>query len=294
MKESKKKKPDDGNSAPFYIGVFLTIGFLLFCGYLAYQENCQTIANVYICQNNLGWFLESPPNEMGDTFAGLAGALAFLWIIITVLMQKHELQLQREELIKTNETARAQNQHILDQNKQLEKQAFEATFFHLLELLTTGVSQIDMQRRISPDAPPITTSGKDVFPVFLKRFRGLYKTQAVMMLGDKKFEKSYEKFWEKNGHELGHYFRTIYNIVKFVNNSDVGNKKFYTNILRAQLSDPETSLLFYNCLSLNGAAKFKPLVEEYGLLKNVDFECLNDKNLRNKYEPSSFGGRIKL
>lgn len=285
----KKNKPNDDYSVPLIVGIVLTIAFLLFCLYLALQENCQTIATVYICQNNLSWFLESPPNEMGDTFAGLAGALAFLWIIITVLMQKHELQLQREELIKTNETANAQNQYISDQNTQLEKQAFEATFFHLLELLTTGVSQIDMQRQGKTDT--IITSGKDVFPVFLRWFRDQYNEQPFKLSGVPEFETAYEEFWHQHGSELGHYFRTIYNIVKFVANSNIEDKKFYTNILRAQLSDPETSLLFYNCLSSNGVKKFKPLVEEYALLKNVDLECLNNESLKKQYEVSAFGFR---
>lgn len=46
-----------------------------------------------------GWALvTSPSNEIGDTFAGIAGVLAFLWIIITVWLQSQELAAQREEL----------------------------------------------------------------------------------------------------------------------------------------------------------------------------------------------------
>ncbi|WP_293574749.1 hypothetical protein [Phaeobacter sp.] len=51
-----------------------------------------------------GWQLRvyalftSPPNEIGDTFAGIAGVLAFLWIIITVWLQSQELAAQRQEL----------------------------------------------------------------------------------------------------------------------------------------------------------------------------------------------------
>lgn len=43
-------------------------------------------------------FITSPPNEIGDTLAGIAGALAFLWIIVTVQLQSKELKAQREEL----------------------------------------------------------------------------------------------------------------------------------------------------------------------------------------------------
>lgn len=62
--------------------------------------------------------------------------------------------------------------------------------------------------------------------------------------------------------------------MKFVNRSDVTDKRFYTNLIRAQLSSHELLLLFYNCLSDLGREKFKPLVEEYGLLKNMPQELL--------------------
>lgn len=37
-------------------------------------------------------------NEIGDSFAGFAGFLAFLWLIVTVLLQSTELRLQRYEV----------------------------------------------------------------------------------------------------------------------------------------------------------------------------------------------------
>lgn len=38
------------------------------------------------------------PNEVGDTLAGFAGALAFIWLIVTVTLQSQELKAQRKEL----------------------------------------------------------------------------------------------------------------------------------------------------------------------------------------------------
>lgn len=37
-------------------------------------------------------------NEIGDSLAGFAGVLAFLWIIVTVLLQNRDLKLQYEEI----------------------------------------------------------------------------------------------------------------------------------------------------------------------------------------------------
>lgn len=41
---------------------------------------------------------EMPMNEIGDSLAGFAGVLAFLWIIVTVLLQNRDLKLQYEEI----------------------------------------------------------------------------------------------------------------------------------------------------------------------------------------------------
>ncbi len=57
-------------------------------------------------------FLNASPNEVGDTLAGFAGALAFVWLITTVWLQSQELSEQRQELaeqrIATQKMAKAQ------------------------------------------------------------------------------------------------------------------------------------------------------------------------------------------
>ncbi|MBM2294106.1 hypothetical protein JQX09_19445 [Sulfitobacter pseudonitzschiae] len=61
--------------------------------YLATARSCQK----GVCQTNYEHFLASSPNEIGDTLAGIAGILAFLWIIITVFLQSKELRIARQE-----------------------------------------------------------------------------------------------------------------------------------------------------------------------------------------------------
>lgn len=51
------------------------------------------------CVSKWEHFVSAPPNEIGDTIAGLAGSLAFVWIIVTVWLQAIELKEQRKELI---------------------------------------------------------------------------------------------------------------------------------------------------------------------------------------------------
>lgn len=51
---------------------------------------------------------EMPMNEIGDSLAGFAGVLAFLWIIVTVLLQNRDLKLQYEEIKDMKQASQSQ------------------------------------------------------------------------------------------------------------------------------------------------------------------------------------------
>lgn len=80
---------------PLKVGGALTKSFLISIVLLAILPQ-HTLENGW--QVRIWAFLLSPPNEIGDTLAGIAGVLAFLWIIVTVWLQSMELKEQRKEL----------------------------------------------------------------------------------------------------------------------------------------------------------------------------------------------------
>lgn len=227
-----------------------------------------------------GWFLY-PLNERG-TFGDMFGAvnalfsgLAFASLIYTIVLQKRELQLQRQELVLTRAELEGQKLQLSAQNEVLKIQNFESTFFQLLKLLNDIISSIDLS-----DNNGNVTKGRDCLTAFYRRFRNFYlrekgenKNQDELLL----IQHAYAGFYEAHQTELGHYFRTLYNIIKFVRNSNIQDKSFYTNLVRAQLSSQELLLLFYNALSDMGIEKFKPLIEEFALLKTVPQNLLLDK-----------------
>ena len=98
-------------------GFVVTFLFLGACTYLAFLPYCEIGSGQELCINNFQIFIASPPNEKGDTLAGLAGSLAFLWIIITVLLQANELSLQRSELKQTREALERQTLFLDNQDK---------------------------------------------------------------------------------------------------------------------------------------------------------------------------------
>jgi len=82
-----------------------------------------------------------------------------------------------------------------------------------------------------------------------------------------------EKFgilYDKRFFEIGHYFRHLYHIFKFINESKLSkaNKLKYAKIIRAQLSSEELILIGINGMTEYGV-KFKELIEEYSLLHRL-------------------------
>jgi len=107
------------------------------------------------------------------------------------------------------------------------------------------------------------------------------------------------KYIPFGGHmsRLSHYFRHLYQTVKFISEQDnkiikPEMKQEYAKILRAQLSDYEQLLLFYNVNSslgnawLNGNINF---IKEYRMIKNMpvplaDFGIIPSKIFKNEIE----------
>lgn len=219
----------------------------------------------------LTWFFLADNNQRG-TFGDMFGAvnalfsgLAFGGVIYAILLQRLELKLQRKELELTRGELEGQKHQLKAQNETLQKQNFETTFFQLLRLHNDITNDIDI-------GEANRFKGRDCFKEFYNRFRVLWSRNIQEHQENNELEhinKTYLKFYEGLQSEFGHYFRSLYNIIKLIDNSEVEDKRLYTNLVRAQLSSFELLLLFYNALSEMGSEKFKPLIEKYSLLKTL-------------------------
>lgn len=230
----------------------------------------------------------------GDSFGALTSlfsGLAFAGLIITIVMQKDELALQREELSLTRQELTGQREEMEVQNETMKIQRFENTFFKQLEFL--AVCRNDIFLKISENTPPLNGRNaiKYMYEDFVTTYLKQWKNSRGSFAGGKIFieecknipilQEKYADFYsERYGEELGQYFRTIYNILKLVDaNKLISNKKTYTNLLRAQLSRYEISLLFYNCLSSFGEKQMMPLVKTYEILKHLEESTLPPENI---------------
>lgn len=241
------------------------------------------LANLWI----LSSFSSQDRGTAGDMFGAVNSiftGMAFVGVVYATLLQRHEVDIAREEISRTKEILDKQQDQLELQNKETRRQSFENTFFQLLRLLTDLTESIDLRHQGS-----VTKKGKDTFVVFTRRIKKYFidgrDAQHPPI-------ENYERFYESHNRELGHYFRTFYNIIKYVDNSEIDNKKFYTNIVRAQLSDSEVAIMFYNGLSKHGTTKLKPLIEKYSLLKNLNDADVFSSDLKGKYASSAFGKKL--
>lgn len=240
------------------------------------------------------WFTlhdNSQRGTFGDMFGvinALFSGLAFGGVIYAILLQRKELQLQRKELQLTRGELQGQREQMKTQNSTLKQQNFEATFFQLLRLHNDITNAIDLVNRSNK-----VTKGRDCFKVFYNRYKELWENKGSennKLKERSKINKTYLEFYSSHQSEFGHYFRSLYNIIKLIDNTELEDKRLYTNLVRAQLSSYELLLLFYNTLSDMGNEKFKPLVEEYSLLKTLPKnELINEQDHWLLFNPIAYG-----
>lgn len=99
----------------------------------------------------------------------------------------------------------------------------------------------------------------------------------------------YEDFYVENEPIIGHYYRNLYRIVKYIQEYDFSNdgevntneKKEYRGILRAQLSSYELLMLFYNICYSEKGENFKEILKSTDFFDNhlvkTDFIWSNDE-----------------
>lgn len=213
--------------------------------------------------------------------------------------QQEELRLNRQELELTREEMQNQTAEFEKQNESLKIQRFENTFFNMMSLLqeivnSLSVSYTEINRRKLADTgldidklPRREVKGREVFKFLFDDHSSMISTESMFGFHemDVKGMRGVLKDMKWDGYMgsefpeyFDHYFRHLYRILKFIDESPLvssyDSKYEYAAMLRGQLSRYELVWLYYNCLSDYGNEKFKPLIERYAMLKNLREDLL--------------------
>lgn len=270
----------------------------LFCGFL--------IAFLYPC---FEWIIKNEdipiPLVHGYYWGGIASGLfagaAFLGVIYSFKYQKKQAILQKKDSDEAFKSQKEYYQTQLDianrnfnqQNKTDEIKRFESTFFNMLSLHQEIVNELSFSYSEVENIIWNRTTEKhtDKYDLYNRKYiKGRYlfeylfdvwpyedstETNKKPLTGMKGVLSNYgldayeEKFYPTS---FDHYFRHLYSIIKFVHQIDFftfEEKYKYTSMVRSTLSRYELIWIFYNGISKIGSDKFKPLIEEYSLLKNI-------------------------
>ncbi|MDR7866510.1 MAG: putative phage abortive infection protein [Sporomusaceae bacterium] len=207
---------------------------------------------------------------------------SFIILFLAFKTQTEELGLTRQELSSTRE-------QFIQQNTTLARQRFEGSYFQLLSFhheIVNG-TYYALPANGSIDAPLINYNGRSYYEQASIRFTQLYNgiinagggQQPNQQTDMRYIVDAWTSFFSEHQRFIGHYFRNLYHIVKFVDetpNSVLSpeEKYDYVRLLRAQLSSYELVLLFYNCMVGEGYDKFRPLIEKYHLFDNINTKLL--------------------
>ena len=261
MSRNVNRNADRGRSV--YVSVIVAIALVL-----TFAGGC------YVYQ--FGGALSESHSRWGEFGDYLGGVLNPIFALIALMVLLYTVHLQTRELHLSTNELRNSASALREQSRSLQHQNFERTFFEMIQLHCSIIEDLDLRK-----GNVVTASGRDCFRVFCRRLRIVYdRVQETRPLD--KVRSAYTVFHEGNQHEVGHYFRNLYRVLKYVHESNAVDKMAYAGILRAQLSSYELLLMYYGTLHPVGK-NLKPLVETYALFDNLDpsllFDCRAEANL---------------
>ncbi|MHA1881305.1 MAG: putative phage abortive infection protein [Candidatus Heimdallarchaeota archaeon] len=174
----------------------------------------------------------------------------------------------------------------------------------LIIFFGVDTSQYDFLKEQLEEIITNESAWKDIESHVLKPIAKTHKKTKEDNKNKSKGSKCYLKY---DGYQniLGHYFRHLFQTVKFINKQNelsYFDKYNYIKILRAQLSTFEQVLFFYNSLSTFGLPWEKSnkilkdddrLISKYNLVKNITFKLNNFIYVRTFYPLVTFEGEEK-
>lgn len=260
---------------------------------------------------------EAARGLFGDKFGAvnaLFSGLAFAGIIFTIFLQRRELALQRGDIEEQNETLRQQRFensffHLLSLHGSIveklelgahnQRQAV-AYFTELLKITNKEFAAFQPLSRI-PRAELHTLRATQILTEPMRGHLDFDEISAIEAMLENnpgfignyldenlKYHLSIVNFAYLSAHEkskdaLSHYFRNLYHVFRFIDESsliDDIEKTKYARITRAQLSDKELVAILYNSLATGktndgsahefGYPKMMRLIQKYDILQNLN------------------------
>jgi hypothetical protein len=203
----------------------------------------------------------SKAGTFGDFVGGFIGTI---FTIVGLFLLYETLSLQRKEFTESKRV--------------FIKQQFDNTFFELIKVYRNIVDNISIN----------TASGQLLGISFYdNNMTGLqnnFITQRALSYNRKTAVRDYQNFYVQYKNITTVYFKTLYRIYALIDDSELHSedKRTYSKILRAQLTDSELFFIRYNAMTEHGR-KSAEYINKYNILKHLShFELLEFKDWWSK------------
>lgn len=276
-----------------------------FAGYLYSIYTTAFSSNLAVAATKAEW------GVMGDFFGGILNPifsfLGLVMLLVTLLQNQTELELSRDELIKSTKA-------LAEQAQTLEKQRFEDTFFALLDQLNRLLERL-LSEGVRHD--PFTRNPSTV--------SSTVESLSTQLIGDgihlgAEYDFSLpdaKKVLLAHDPSLNQYFRILYQVLKFIatNSPDAAlhgtfvtaniestnssaTEKFYSNLVRSFVPENIYYLLAVNCFAKDSEDSYYPyklLIERYEFLEHMPLNIPEYQNrslvtqIISHYKATAFG-----
>ncbi|WP_157192752.1 putative phage abortive infection protein [Pseudomonas alkylphenolica] len=275
-------------------GIGRTISFIVLLAIVAVCAVCGVIGVHYFAGIDIP--IVSLVNEgsaqywgqLGDFFGGvlnpLLSFLALVAVATSLRVQALELNAARQEAAAAQDMLANQTKVLERQQAVLERQNFESNFYGLLQVHDRNLQGVRLHFGSEPDV------GRLAFGALANRFNvdRVDFTYLNEELSRQAVKDHVKKFYSQSYLELGHYFRTLYEIFNYI--ESYGNENFayfnpqgfsapidaekqalrwrYGGLVASLLSSAELECMFLYCMAIEGIG-LKAYVEKYGLFRNL-------------------------
>lgn len=287
-----------------------------------------------------GFFLAPPLNvepdklgQAGDYFGGILnpvfGFLSVFALLVALVLQTRELRLSRESLKLSAEELRLSREEqakaagaLAAQNRAIQRQSFEQTFFSWLGSYGERLDEIVMITNHESGAQmrgrPLLhhwwryqLSARYLVPALEKQIDATVWKRVLGQAANSRVHviqllppdakglvttvalRRWDELYREHQFHLDSLFRDLYRLILWVDsqrdeNLSSAQKWLYVSIVRGKLSWIELVYLFLNAQTPRGAS-FKRLLEKYAILDNLTFESDNVLALLKEYPEDKVG-----
>lgn len=242
--------------------------------------------------------------QIGDFVGGLLNPVlsffALMAVLFNLVLQRKELSLARKDAKDAHDTQKRQSEIF-------EMQNFESVFFRLLD------AHSRLAVSVKSNAGASSYVGMEGFDRAASSFLPKNPVLVRVETNEQKVffvSECASKYVAANIGSLGHYFRSLYQILKYIDNygqvsvnlseatmarikvrravRNYYKQRTYSNMLRAQLSNSEILCVFLNCLTPEGAG-LKSYVEKYSFLKTLKLpDVYQSESVKHMYHEIAY------